>query len=336
MNFLTAFITGITTGGLTCLAVQGGLLLAILARRDEDQDQPRTWQRLLIPVAAFLLAKIVIHTLFGFGLGWFGDRIALTTPVRVWLQVIAGTFMVLTGIRLVAPRFLPWLTIMPPSAVRRIVRKNTKSRALFAPVILGLLTIFIPCGTTQAMEVASIAAGNALQAASIMLGFTLGTAPLFIIIGVLAKGTAFLQRKLTFTAAAIVIFLGLFTINGSLILTDSPYEFHNVVRAIENGLLGEDSAHGTATEADDRPVITVQANGYSPDEVTVPAGSPVTLTLQPKGNLGCTSIFRIPQLNIEQTLSSGTPTTITATFSNPGRYIFTCGMGMYRGTIIAI
>lgn len=336
MNFLTAFITGITTGGLTCLAVQGGLLVAILARRDEDGEQPRTWQRLLIPVAAFLAAKIFIHTLFGFGLGWFGDRIALTTPIRVWLQVIAGSFMVITGIRLIAPGFMPWLTVMPPSAVRRLVRKSTKSRALFAPVILGLLTIFIPCGTTQAMEVASIATGNALQAASIMLGFTLGTAPLFLIIGVLAKGTTFLQKKLAYAAATIVVLLGLFTINGALILTDSPYEFHNVVRAVGTGLFGEGTEQDSVSDTNNNPVITVQANGYFPDEVTVPSGVPVTLTVRPKGRLGCTSQFRIPQLNIERNLTEGNDTAISATFTKPGRYTFTCGMGMYRGTIIAV
>lgn len=336
MNFLTAFITGITTGGLTCLAVQGGLLLAILARRDEDQDQPRTWQRLLLPVAAFLIAKIIIHTLFGLGLGWFGDSIALTTPIRVWLQVIAGTFMVLTGIRLIAPGFLPWLTIVPPSAVRRLVRRSTKSRALIAPVVLGLLTIFIPCGTTQAMEVAAIATGNALLGAGIMLGFTLGTAPLFLIVGVLAKGTTFLQRKLAYAAATIVVVLGLFTVNGALILTDSPYEFNNVMRAVGDGLFGTRSGVAEASSTNESPVITVQANGYFPDEVTVPSGVPITLTLHPSGRLGCTSLFRIPQLNIERDLTEGTDTTIPATFTKPGRYTFTCGMGMYRGTIIAI
>lgn len=336
MTFLTAFLTGITTGGLTCLAVQGGLLVGILARRDENDDQPRTWQRLLLPVAAFLIAKIFIHTLFGFGLGWFGDKIALTTTVRVWLQVFAGTFMLLAGVRLIFPQFLPWLTIVPPAAIRRLVRKSARSRMLAAPVILGLLTIFIPCGTTQAMEVASIATGNALQAAGIMLGFTLGTAPLFLIVGVLAKGTTLLQRKLTYAAATAVVFLGLFTVNGALILTDSPYEFHNVVRAVGNGIFGESQASASTSSADENPVITVQANGYFPDEVTVPAGKNITLTIKSKGRLGCTSIFRIPQLNVEMDLTEDTTTTIPAMFKNPGRYTFTCGMGMYRGIINAV
>lgn len=335
MNFLTAFITGITTGGLTCLAVQGGLLVGVLARRTEDDETP-PWQRMLLPVAAFLIAKIAIHSLLGFGLGWFGDSISLSTTVRIWLQSIAGFFMVLTGIRLVAPGWLPWLTITPPAAMRRFIRNRAKSEALIAPLILGLLTIFIPCGTTQAMEISAIASGNALKAAGIMFGFTLGTAPLFLIIGVLAKGTTLLQRKISVVASIIVVALGLYTLNGSLILMDSPYEFHNVARSAELALFGSRTDAGDASDVTTAPVINVTSTGYDPGEVTVPAGQAVTLKLVTGSRLGCTSIFRIPQLNIEENLFASSTKQVTATFDEPGRYTFTCGMGMYRGTINAV
>ncbi len=35
-NFLIAFITGLTTGGLSCLAIQGGLLASSLAQQAEQ------------------------------------------------------------------------------------------------------------------------------------------------------------------------------------------------------------------------------------------------------------------------------------------------------------
>lgn len=37
MNLWTIFLTGLFTGGLTCLAVQGGLLAATLAQREEER-----------------------------------------------------------------------------------------------------------------------------------------------------------------------------------------------------------------------------------------------------------------------------------------------------------
>jgi len=333
---LTAFITGLTTGGLTCLAVQGGLLIGVLAMRTEGGDEPRGWRRLIMPVAAFLVAKIAIHTLLGFGLGWFGSSIALTPTLRVLLQVIAGLFMLVTGIRLLAPGFLPWMTLMPPAAVRRFVRQNAKRRSLVAPFILGLLTILIPCGTTQALEISAIASGNALRAAGILFGFTLGTAPLFLVVGVLAKGTTFLQKKMAYVASAVVIFLGLTTLNGALVLTGSPYEFHNVARSLGTALSGDNNAVADASQADDNPVINVSGRGYEPDEITVHAGSLVSIKLVAKASLGCAGIFLIPQLDIEQALTPNTTTTLMATFPSPGRYTFTCGMGMYRGTINAV
>ncbi len=337
MSPIAAFFTGLSTGGLTCLAVQGGLLLGLLARREAADEKLSRWQRLLLPVSAFLLAKLVIHTVLGFGLGWLGESIQLSTTARIWLQTFAGIFMIIAGIRLIVPHWLPWLNISAPTALRRLVRKSAKSEALFAPALLGVLTIFIPCGTTQAMEIAAIATASAWQGASIMFAFVLGTAPLFFLVGMLAKGSTLLQRRLTFATAAIVVALGLYTLNGVLVLTGSPYEFNNVIRSAQIALTsGNASAVGPALAADDNPVINVYATGYDPDELTVPAGRAVMLNLAAQGRLGCTSSFLIPKLNVEEQIAPGKTTKVSVTFPQPGSYVFSCGMGMFRGVINAV
>jgi sulfite exporter TauE/SafE len=331
MTPLAAFITGLTTGGLTCFAVQGGLLLGLLARRQEGDERLSHWQRLFLPVSAFLIAKAIAYALLGFGLGWLGNKIQLTDTARIWLQSAAGIFMVISGIKLIFPQWLPWLSFQPPAGVRRFIRRSARSQAIVAPAILGFLTILIPCGTTQAMEVAAIASGAALSGAGIMLAFVLGTAPLFLLIGILAKGTTLLQRRLSYAAATIVIGLGLYTLNGVLVLVDSPYSVQNEVAALRATL-----SSGETAEVSSNPVITVAGNGYSPSQLTVPAGQPVTLTLNTTGNLGCTSIFVIPKLNIRKNLPDRGTTIVAANFPESGRYSFTCGMGMYTGTIEAI
>lgn len=337
---ITAFITGLTTGGLTCLAVQGGLLIGLLARRQQQESKEfplHRWQLLLLPVAAFLVAKLLSHTLLGAGLGWLGDRLQISTAVRLWLQLAAGLFMLVAGIRLVAPGFLPWLTVTPPAALRRLVRRSAKSETLVAPAVLGFLTIFIPCGTTQAMELAAVATGSVWQGASIMFAFVLGTAPLFFTVGLLAKGTALFQNRLKYAAAALVFSLGLYTLNGILVATDSPYEFKNAVAAVGQGLRGETAVASAPRGSSSTSVkIAVLPTGYSPNEVTVPAGRPVTLAFRGQGSLGCTSILRIPKLNIERNIQRDSVTQVSTTFPKPGRYAFTCGMGMFRGTINAV
>ncbi len=333
MTPLAAFLTGLSIGGLTCLALQGGLLLGLLARR-QDQPHLQRWQLLMLPVAAFLVAKLISHTLLGFGLGWLGDQIQLTTTARIWLQTSAGVLMLAAGIRLIFPHWLPWLTVTPPASVRRLVRKSARSELLIAPAILGFLTILIPCGTTQAMEVAAIATGSPVQAASLLFAFVLGTAPLFFLVGVLAKETAFLQRRLTAVAAAVVVGLGLYTLNGVLVLVDSPYSIQNEIAAFRALASGQSTAGAGSLDA--APTINVSNSGYEPNALTVPAGQPVSLTLKTVNNAGCTSIFRIPKVQVQKTLPRTGETIVTAVFPEPGRYSFSCGMGMFTGTIEAV
>ncbi|MBI5467449.1 MAG: sulfite exporter TauE/SafE family protein [Candidatus Kerfeldbacteria bacterium] len=328
-----ALITGLTTGGLTCMAVQGGLLLGVLAKRDGETTPPgTTWSRLVVPVSAFLIAKITIYTLLGLALGLIGAKLKLSTAFSVWLQSIAGAFIIITGLRIIWPHWLPWLTIAPPAGVRRYLRRQGKSESWYAPAFLGLLTILIPCGTTIAMETAAVATGNPWQAAMILFAFTLGTAPLFFIFGLLAKSMAAVQRKLAWVTAMIVLALGLSTVNGALVMVDSPYSFQNELAAARAVFGSEEATSAAVTNV----TINVLADGYEPNAITIPTGTPVQLALKAAPRLGCTSIFRIPKLDVEEALIAGQTTTVSITAPAPGRYTFSCGMGMYTGTIEAV
>ena len=69
MNYWIIFLTGLTTGGLSCLAVQGGLLAATLATTAEKKDKLHD----AIPTVVFLASKLVAYTLLGALLGYFGS-----------------------------------------------------------------------------------------------------------------------------------------------------------------------------------------------------------------------------------------------------------------------
>jgi sulfite exporter TauE/SafE len=335
MTPLTAFLTGITTGGLTCLAVQGGLLAALLAKQHTaDEEQVPRWQRVLLPVSGFLLAKIVIYSVLGVVLGFVGQKISLSTTMQAWLQGVAAVFMVVTGIRILRPQWLPWLMIPTPVKIRRYIRQSAKSELLVAPAILGTLTIFIPCGTTLAIETASLASGNPLSGASILFFFVLGTAPMFFLVGVLAKGSTMLQRRLQYVAVLLIIGTGLYSFDSALNLVDAPISFRNIVAGVQRN-----SKPDTRTDdlvATTSPVIMISYNGYAPNEITVPAGQPVTLKLNSADSLSCTNIFLIPKLGIQRQLVPSSSLSLGITFPKKGNYSFTCGMGMFTGTIRAI
>lgn len=69
MNYWLIFLTGLTTGGFTCAAMQGGLLASVIASgKDQELEgngkatKPGSFDLLdWGPVAAFLSTKLVSH-----------------------------------------------------------------------------------------------------------------------------------------------------------------------------------------------------------------------------------------------------------------------------------
>ncbi len=68
MDLGLIFLTGLTVGGLTCVAVQGGLLTSLLAQRaEEDIEEKSKRSHSAMPILFFLLAKLLAYTLLGLG-----------------------------------------------------------------------------------------------------------------------------------------------------------------------------------------------------------------------------------------------------------------------------
>lgn len=331
MNLSAVFITGLTVGGVTCMAVQGGILASIITSREEEEIQNKVKNKnSLWPVAAFLAAKLVAYTILGLLLGWLGQTLAVTDTVRIIMQFAAGTYMIAVALNLlnVHPLFR-YVLIQPPHFLRRFVNNQTMRKDLFAPAIFGLLTIFIPCGTTLAMEALAISSGSPLWGAAILATFVVATMPYFFGLGWLTTrlGDAYQERFLQF-AAVVLIYLGGISINGGLNLVGSPV----TLQSIRQSFL-DHSRSVAVTDGVQTATIAVYPNGYSPNYFQLKAGVSTKLTLTTQGGLGCTSIFRIPQLGIQVSLQQSPTQTVEFTPTQPGKITYTCAMGMYSGVI---
>jgi sulfite exporter TauE/SafE len=302
----------------------------IVQQHADDESTLPQWQRILLPVSGFLLAKLVAYLVVGAVLGLLGQTIALSASLQATLQGVAALIMILTGIRIFRPHWMPWLMIHPPAAVRRYIRMSAKSELVVAPMILGTLTIFIPCGTTVAIEAAALATGSPLHGAFLLGAFIIGTMPMFFLVGMLAKGSTLLQHRLSYLTAIIIIGTGLYSLNAALNLIDAPFS----TRKIFNRL--SESQRPVDTTLTTQPVIEVLYNGYRPRLITVPVGKPISLQLKASEELSCTNIFLVPKLGIQRQLTAGSTTNLLVTFPTAGDYTFTCGMGMFTGTIRAI
>src|SRR5512141_464057 len=248
-NLLLAFITGLTTGGLSCLAVQGGLLASSLAHQIEQdfieqtaQNKTRKRNKVQTPVRSnsalpiflFLVAKVAAYTLLGALLGLLGSYLTLSPTTRAVLMIAIGVFMLGNALRMfnVHPIFR-YFSIEPPKFITRYIRRTAKGTDTFTPLFLGALTVFIPCGVTQAMMAAALGTGSVAMGAGLMLAFTLGTSLVFFVIDYLTTEVgARLEKMFMRFVAVVVLILGLFTANSGLNILGSPLSVQNLSRGL--------------------------------------------------------------------------------------------------------
>lgn len=352
-SLLVAFLTGLLTGGLTCLAVQGGLLATAMAQR---ASAPAAGSGALAgqgaPIALFLAAKLVAYTGLGALLGWFGAFVGPTPALQGWLQVAIGLFMLGVAAQLLDlhPVFR-YLSLQPPRVVQRLLRQEAKSGGLVTPAVLGALTVLIPCGTTQAMMVAAIGTGDPVGGALLMFAFVLGTAPLFFTLGYFATQLGALVRGLFLKAAAVTVaVMACFSVATGLALAGVPVGqvWETAVSpspaAPPSPAIGATTTWPSATAPDPEAtagtpadlqevVIRAEPTAYVPSRVQVRAGSPARIRVEVGSMLGCTSSFTIPSLGVRKFIPPRGAVTIDIPTDTPRRIPFTCGMGMYGGVI---
>ena len=353
-----AFITGLTTGGLSCLAVQGGLLASSLENQLEQQLDLQIEQelvarrahrsgkkrerilahpRLALPILLFLVAKLVAYTLLGFLLGALGSVLQLNAVTRAILLVAIGIFMVGNALRMfnVHPIFR-YFVFEPPKFITRYIRRKSKhGENAFAPLFLGALTVFIPCGVTQAMMAVAVGTGSALQGAMLMFAFILGTSPVFFVVAYLTMQLgARLEKWFMRFVAIVLLILGLVSINNGLSLVGSPLSVQNLSQAL---FAAPATTGGQADSSIPASTLLLNASnsGYSPRQLYAKAGESILLNIVTVNTYSCARDFVIPSLGVEQLLpQSGTaPVNIPAQAAGTVMR-FSCSMGMYTGEII--
>ncbi|UGT70905.1 sulfite exporter TauE/SafE family protein [Nocardia gipuzkoensis] len=356
MNLLAVLTTGLFAGGISCAAVQGGLLTGLISRQRADAqattvapatavagrstvyDVPVRWStRLaddLTPVGGFLAGKLLSHTLFGALLGTLGGAVQLSLGVRTWLQIGAGLLIVTFGLaQLGAPGFRR-IVIEPPAAWTRLVRKQARSQAAVAPALLGLVTVLIPCGVTLSVAALALASGSAVQGAAIMAVFVLGTGPLFAVLGYAARLAATAWRgRLGLATGLVVLAMGLYTLNGGLELAGSPLAASSITQSLTPAGPAPDAPAASVTEGTQTVTITARTGSYTPHTIAAEAGVPTTLVIKSDNASGCVRYFVIPDRNIEKILPVKGETRVDLGVLQPGRLAYTCGMGMYSGVI---
>ncbi len=93
------------------------------------------------------------------------------------------------------------------------------------------------------------------------------------------------------------------------------------------------TAAASASGAPAEVVITVDG-GYSPAVVQAKRGEKLRLVFDRKDSSSCSEEVVIPDFNVRTFLPSGARTVVDIVPQEAGRFPFTCGMSMLRGSII--
>jgi uncharacterized protein len=325
MSLGLVFLIGLVASVSSCMAVTGGLLVAVAAAYNERTPGLSGPQRLM-PHLYFNAGRLVSYTLLGGAVGALGSALTLSERASGFLTITASAIMIVLGLQMLGllPRFGRFLL---PKSLAHGVHDLASRKVAGGAFTLGALTFFLPCGFTQALQLYVLGKGSALTGALIMLVFALGTLPALLSLSALssfAKGA--FQKHFLRVAGAAVIVLGVLNVEYGLVL--SGLGAGPAPAGVETAAASTAAVRATQVEGKQVVAMRIVDFNYIPAVFEVKQGIPVEWRIDASEAVGCGLIILAPGLRIRQLLSSTSTSVIAFTPRQTGEFQFNCGMGM--------
>ncbi|MBI2662832.1 sulfite exporter TauE/SafE family protein [Candidatus Woesearchaeota archaeon] len=330
MGYGLLFLVGLLTG-FHCVAMCGGFVVSYTARGVQQGKKPHQLH------FSYALGKTISYTVIGALFGLLGSVIAFTPKMRGIAGILAGTFLILFGIKMLG---LPWLRkfqIQWPRSINKWIGHESKIHAQ-SPLVIGLLNgLMIACGPLQAVYIMAAGTGSMIEGAKLLFVFGLGTLPVMLGFGyftsiISAKAT----MKILKFSGLLVIILGLIMVNRGVALTGTSWsagfwEQKGITSSVNQG--NEQIEGITLKDGYQEIRMTVDSGGYTPNKFVLKKGVPVRWIIDGKKLNGCNSAIQVPKYNLNFQVKSGLQT-IEFTPTEEGTVPWSCSMGMLRGTFI--
>jgi uncharacterized protein len=324
MTLGLVFIVGLVASASTCMAVTGGLLLALAAKYNEAMIEQGPMQR-FVPHVYFNAGRLLSYTFFGGLIGLAGSALMLSPLATATLTIGASVLMLGIGLQMLG--LLPPLTQLlrlPKSTLHR-VHDLVANRSSGSAFVLGAATFFLPCGFTLALQLYVLAQGNALTGALTMLVFALGTLPALASLSALSSFVrGRMQGWFLKLAGAAVVVLGFLNIQYGLVQAGSGHAPEIPFAIAQSGAVTE------SNPARQVQIVTMTISGleYRPNRFTVKAGLPVEWRIDARDAEGCGRILVARGIGLSKFLAADKIETITFTPQKTGVIAFNCSMGM--------
>jgi sulfite exporter TauE/SafE/copper chaperone CopZ len=314
-----AFLIGMVASMSTCIAVTGGLLVAVAAKYNEATTRLSGALRFR-PHLFFNAGRVISYTLLGGAIGAIGSAFTVSPEAGGLLMILASVIMIVLGLQML--NLFPWLKRLQPRMPKFLAHRIhdlSERKVRGGAFILGASTFFLPCGFTQALQLYVLAKGSFTTGALTMLAFSVGTLPALISLSMVSSfATGLFQRYFLKLAGVAVVLLGFFD--------------------IQSGLTLAGVAVGSSDPASLQPVpivdgkqivdMTIVGYRYQPNRFAVLQGVPVEWRIDARAASGCGHILIVPKLGVRRFLPSNQPVVISFTPPSVGNIGFNCAMGM--------
>lgn len=336
---LLAFLAlGVVAGLSSCAALVGGLVLSMSKQWLELYSQEDSFTKKIQPHLLFNFGRIVSYAFFGGILGLLGSKMQISLEFTSFLVIGVSALMLLMALQMLGISYFQRFQIRMPKFLTRYAADEKNFRGKYMPSLMGAMTFFLPCGFTITAQGFALLSGDPIRGSLIMLAFVLGTTPMLLGIGLsTVKFSQSHQFSKVFpkVAGVLILLFTLFNINNQL----SVLGFNNLIDLGKQSSSVKVSATGLAPIVDDKQVLRMNANssGYSPNSFKVKAGIPVRWEITDTGTSGCTNaVISRGLFDGQISLTPGQVSVKEFTPNKPGKYKFSCWMGMVTGTIEVI
>ncbi len=333
----TFFFLGLLAGISSCAALVGGLILSMSKQWLQMYSEKNSTLEKLQPHLMFNAGRIVSYAILGGVIGVIGSKFQISLTFTSVLIIAVSVMMFSLALQILGVKAFRKFQFTMPKFITRHIADETKFQGKYMPFLMGALTFFLPCGFTITAQGLALISGSAIQGALIMLFFALGTLPALLAIGL--ASVKFSQKphsanKFLKVAGALVLFFALYNINAQLNVLG--FSSLSDIKLNPNQQTVNDNEEGLAPIVNGRQVIKMEALsfGYRPNYFKVKTGVPVRWEITDTGTSGCTNAIISRGLFADEIpLTPGQVSIKEFTPTKPGKYKFSCWMGMVSGII---
>lgn len=221
LNPMTSFALGIVASLSTCSAVLGGIILSLSANTSKVSKKLAFASGI-----SFHIARVLAFLILGGVLGYLGLIISQSgtfdsLEFSFWTNIVLAIVMLVLGINLLNLFDFSKLNLrMPKIFGTNITSQSEKSIGIWGGTGLGVLSFFLPCNFTQAMQFSAFTSGSIIDGAILLFAFALGTLPVLAILTFASINFAKSFRSGIFykTSGLLILVLAVYTLFSSLYL----------------------------------------------------------------------------------------------------------------------